>query len=354
MVEVLEGPRCDDGLGVMRVRARALSDGKAGWVTGKGNQGTPFLQETSKPCYYVAESVAMQDGFPSEGCNEVRTLKVDEVVEVIEGPRKEVVGNAIRARGKAASDGATGWFTVKSRQGDVLAQPGRSTYRCIQGIALTDGLNIKECKVIRKLDKAEVVLALEGPVDDVASGLTRIKAKVMKDNAEGWLTIKGNAGTSYAEESGKHYVVSRATPMQSSFASEGGTTVRTLAEEESIEILEGPREERSDPAVRVHCRAVADGRTGWLTLRGTNLRPWTPIYRCLNGTMMGDAISVSSAKQVRRIEPDEELELLEGPREEAEVGVMRLKARAAKDGAVGWVTISGNQGKPFLEPVAPA
>jgi len=51
-VEVLEGPKSDDSLGVMRIRAKALSDGQTGWITAKGNQGTPFLEECLKPCYY--------------------------------------------------------------------------------------------------------------------------------------------------------------------------------------------------------------------------------------------------------------------------------------------------------------
>lgn len=275
LLEVLEGPKGDETLGVTRVRARALSDGKTGWITGKGNQGTPFLEETSKPFYAVVEPVALQEGFPSEGSKELRVLKADEVIEVLEGPRKEVVGNAVRARGKAASDGATGWFTVKSRQGDVVSQPGKSTFRCTQGIALTDGPNIKECKVLRKLDKGEVVLALDDPVSDELAGVMRVKARALKDNMEGWLTTRGNAGSTYAEEAGRHYVVARTTPLQSTFASEG-KTMRVLAEGESIELLEGPREERSEPAVRLRGRAVADGSVGWVTLKNANLRPWTP------------------------------------------------------------------------------
>lgn len=352
VVEVLEGPKRDESLGLMRVRARALSDGKVGWITGKGNQGTPFLQETSKPSYFVVKALALQEGFASEESAGLRELQAHEVLEVLEGPRKEVVGNAVRARGKATSDGASGWFTVKSRQGETLAEPGKSIYRCTQSIAITDGLHIKECQVLRKVEKGEGLLMLEGPADDETAGVSRIRARAMKDGLEGWVTTKGNAGSTYAEESRRTLTILRSAPLQSGFASDGSATVRTLAEGEILEVLDGPREERCEPAVRLRCRAVADGRVGWVTLASDNLRPWSPVYRCVNGTVLGDALSVSASKPVRRLEPEEELELIEGPRHEADVSVLRIKCKATKDGAVGWATIAGNQGKPFLEPAA--
>merc|ERR1719506_1438329 len=109
-------------------------DGATGWITVKGNQGTAYLEETEKPCYFATETVPMQDGFQSEGCNELRALRPLEVIEVLEGPRKEAVGVAIRAKGKASADGAVGWFTLKSKQGATLAQPGQSCYTTTSAI----------------------------------------------------------------------------------------------------------------------------------------------------------------------------------------------------------------------------
>merc|ERR1719330_549290 len=126
---------------------------------------------------------------------------------MLEGPRREILGNAIRARGKATRDGATGWFTVKSKQGQSLVEPGKSTFTCTSGIALTNDMNIKDCKVLRKLDKGEVLMVVEGPIDDDAAGVTRIKVKASKDEMEGWVTTKGNAGSVYATESGRTYIV---------------------------------------------------------------------------------------------------------------------------------------------------
>jgi len=314
----------------------------------KGNQGTEFLEETGRPCYFATEAVPMQDGFISEGCKELRPLKPLEVIEVLEGPRKEAVGVAIRAKGKVSSDGAIGWFTLKNTQGVTLAEPGQSCYTIIAAVALTDNMDIKACKVMRKLAKGEALMVLEGPLEDTNAGVTRIKVVAKKDNKEGWVTTRGNAGSRYAEETGRFYTISRSTSLQKAFGSDS-ETVRMLAEKEALEILEGPSEERSEAAVRIRGRCVSDGTTGWVTLKGHNLELWEPHYRCVSGTVINDALEVSTAEALRRLEPGEILEVVDGPRIDTEVGVVRVQARAESDGVVGWVTLVGNQGTQFLE-----
>jgi len=353
VIEVVDGPKSDESLGVMRIRGRALADGKIGWITATGNHGTPFLQEISRPCLWAASEVVMRDGFASEEGSEVRVVKAHEVLELLEGPRAETLGNAMRARGKALSDGATGWFTVKNKVGVDYVQPGRSTYTCMSSIALTDGMDIKNCKVVRKLSKGEKLTVLEGPVSDDKAGVPRIKARAASDGAEGWVTVRGNAGSVYAEESGRQLVVCRATPLQSEFSSDDGEVVRMLADEEVIEVLEGPQEEESEAPMRIRARALDDGKVGWLTLREENLLPWSPNYRCASATAIHETLSIEGAATVRRLEAGEEVELLEGPRAEAGSGVLRLRGRATKDGAIGWMTIAESQGKTFLECIPP-
>jgi len=277
VVEILDGPKTDD-IGLSRVQARVVSDGLIGWLTVKGNHGTPFLVETSKPCYTVVEEVILEEDFSSESGAQIRTLDVNEVVEVLEGPRKETVGSALRAHGKASSDGAVGWFTVTSKQGNTCATPGNSCYTIRQAVALTDKLNIKECEVLRKLGKDEVMLLLEGPVKEEKAGVDRIRARSLTDSLEGWVTVKGNAGSAYAEETGKQYVITKGQPLQNSCQSDSATTLRTLGEQETLELLEPAREEKADAHMRMRCRTVSDGKKGWVTLRttkfGANLEPF--------------------------------------------------------------------------------
>jgi len=89
------------------------------------------------------------------------------------------------------------------------------------------------------------------------------------------------------------------------------------------------------------------------SIKGDNLKPWSPNYKCINSIAMQSALDVGTAEIVRKIDAGELVELLDGPVEEAEVGVMRIRCRAEKDGATGWMTISGNQGKAYLEVVKP-
>merc|ERR1712066_1160196 len=44
VLEALEDPQKDDGIGLMRVKCRAEKDGKEGYITLAGNQGTVYLE----------------------------------------------------------------------------------------------------------------------------------------------------------------------------------------------------------------------------------------------------------------------------------------------------------------------
>jgi len=72
-------------------------------------------------------------------------------------------------------------------------------------------------------------------------------------------------------------------------------------------------------------------------------------YKCVKATVLTEDIAIKS-KVERRLEMYEVLEVLEGPTKEEGVNVQRVKVQAVNDAAVGWATIAGNQGTPFLEP----
>jgi len=347
-VEIIEGPRRDDASGVVRFRIKSLSDGKEGWVTSKGNK-TVYMKACRKPRYFATRPVAMQDGFLKDGAKVLKALGTHEVIEVLEGPRKESAESSLRAQAKAA-DGTIGWFTFRSSQGEDAAQPGSKCYVIASVIALTDGVNIKSSKVLRKLEKGEILVCVEGPVEDDTPGCTRIKVVAKKDGKEGWVTSKGNGGTVYAEESGQVYVLSREVQLQGSFESDSAT-VKVLEQGASIELLKGPVQATPNAVIRVKGLVTSSGQQGWLTMEGDNLKPWGPRYRCVNSTAINDIIDVTSeeATTLRKLDVGETVELLEGPRLEASVGIMRLRGRADRDGSTGWISIAGNQGKPFLK-----
>mmetsp|Transcript_40294 Transcript_40294/g.72110 ORF Transcript_40294/g.72110 Transcript_40294/m.72110 type:complete len:432 (-) Transcript_40294:122-1417(-) len=62
-----------------------------------------------------------------------------------------------------------------------------------------------------------------------------------------------------------------------------------------------------------------------------------------------DSKGVKDSKSIRRLQEGEVVEALGPEQFEEEVELMRLKVKAMKDGAEGWVTISGNQGTVFLK-----
>jgi len=349
LVELLEGPNKDEKVGVMRIRGKSLTDGIEGWISLKGNQGTPFLEEVEKPFYSCQVEIALERDFKVEGEDGlVRNLKADEVLELIEGPRKQTFEPGLRVRGKAALDGAMGWFSVRDRAGTVFAEADGKYSSCTSSVAMTDNMDIKDCKVIRKLAAGELFTVEEGPIEEKEAGITRVKGKTMKDELDGWITIKGNAGTVYAEASTKHFCVLQDTPLTKKFSSSNsGEEVRVLAKGEAMQVLEGPKEESFPPETRFKGRALSDGALGWVTMTSKSVKSWTPFYKCKVVAPLHDQIGAEGATVVRQVEVAEVLELLEGPTQEGDE--LRMKARAEKDGAVGWITIKDAEGKRLFE-----
>lgn len=348
-LELVEGPK-GDHTGAQRVKGKALLDGATGWITVTGNQGTIFLKEVEKPYVMCVQSVELEEEFAAESPKLVRRLKEEEVLEVLEGPSKVKLGDVLRGKVKACTDAAAGWITIRDSAGSASAALASDVYSCTSVIAMTDGLNVKKCKPLRKLDPGEALTVLEGPTVDELSSMTRIRAKAARDGLEGWVTVQGNAGTIYAEKSSKHYVLSRAAPLHKHPKVSDPERVRDLSEGEVVELLDGPREERLDTTVRVKGRAISDGAVGWVTKKGHNLAPWSPWYECASAVPMYDARKVEGAKTLRRIEVSEVLEATDGPVEEVDGDstVMRLRGRAKKDGMEGWMSIRGPRGMQYL------
>jgi len=348
VLELLEGPKADDKLGISRIRGKSLVDNLEGWISLMGNQGTPFLTEVEKPFYTCLSEVILEREFKSEGADGVtRTVAADEVLELLEGPRKQTFEPALRVRGKAIADGAMGWFTARDRNGNVLAEADSKYYSCTSSVAMTDNMDIKDCKVLRKLVVGELFTVEEGPVEVKEAGVTRVKGRCLKDDLVGWITIKGNAGTQFAEASSKHFCVLSEVPLTKAFpTAKCGEEVRKLAKGEAMQVLEGPKEESFTPEVRVKVKAMSDGAVGWITQKKDVVKPWTPYYTCKVKAQLQESLAVEGATAVREIQVGERLELVEGPAHDGKV--LRVKARADKDGAVGWVTVKDSEGKRYF------
>merc|ERR1719161_894284 len=97
LLEALEEPKKHEESGIIRIKGRALLDGKVGWVSLTGNAGTAFLETCKKPYLACFGDAVLYAGSASEG-EEVRKLKPQEVLEVLEGPQPEKGGELIPSR----------------------------------------------------------------------------------------------------------------------------------------------------------------------------------------------------------------------------------------------------------------
>jgi len=131
-------------------------------------------------------------------------------------------------------------------------------------------------------------------------------------------------------------------------------TIRRLEVGEVLEALEGPAKEEGANVNRVRCLCVQDEATGWATIAGNQgtafLEPGGNIYSCVKETVLTDGLSVQDSKTIRRIGKGELIEVLEFTKKSDSLDIKRVKGKAKLDGAIGWITVCGNQGTCYLEP----
>jgi len=319
-----------------------------GWVTLRGNHGTSFLEECGKPYFCCNEDTILQTSLDS-GSAQVCCTQSGEVLEVMQGPQKESSVEFQRVRGIAGSDSRQGWVTLKDSSGNSNLELTKLIV-CRQSIAITANFDITEGKALRKLSVGEALEIVDGPQEDSVRGLTRVKAKSKTDGKEGWVTVRGNQGTCYAEETDKHYICIRETSLQKSFCTDS-PPLRTLEKGEVIEVNEGPKTETKEGNKRVKVRKLPDGTEGWFTLTSKNMQPWSAQYECDASTALTAEFNLKDSKTLRKLDAGERLEALAPPTLEKSAGMMRVRVRTVKDSLVGFSTVRGNQGTVFLRPV---
>lgn len=191
-----------------------MKDAEEVWVTVSGNRGLTFLKECDKPFYHLRRDAELRQEPDALTAAVVRQAKAGEIFEVLEGPRKIESRPVLRAKGKALKDGAVGFFDVRDGLGVERAAVA-DFHACVAQVAMTDDLDMKKGKVVRKLAVGEVFSILEGPVESGDSGsMLRVRGRALKDGQEGWITPRGNAGSVYTQESTKHYRMSKETPLE--------------------------------------------------------------------------------------------------------------------------------------------
>lgn len=347
--EVLEGPVDDAEAQVQRVRGKALKDATTGWVTIAGNQGTSYLKATAKPFMWVTNSVELTKESAANS-KPVRKLTQDEVLELLEGPREEVPKAELFLHGSVGKDGPDGWITLRSSDGSTSAALSNDIYVCKSAIAMTDSFDIKDCKVVRKVAAGEALRVIGGKKEDASIEITRLQFKAVKDGAEGWVTLKGNQGTIFAEASTSHYVVSKGCSIRAA-AARDAAEVGKLKKGDVFAAKAEPVEDTPATRLLMRARAMDDGASGWVSFElgvgRAPVRPWRPRYTCRVATDLTDGVDASSAS-MRKAKIGEVFEAIEGPTLDAKSG--RRRIRCAADGVVvGWATLRDSDGKILVE-----
>lgn len=178
----------------------------------------------------------------------------------------------------------------------------------------------------------------------------RLRGKAVQDGTEGWISLKGNAGTVYASLSTKHQKAVKDVAMHKTFKSTGAPEeIRIVKKGESLEIVEGPKAEKFETVVKAKGRLMGDGVVGWIPLSHDTMKPWAPTYKVLVAQPLHDKKGPKDAKEVRELELGETLDLLEGPVAvtEDDTTVLRMRGRSKKD-EVGWATIRDAEKKALL------
>jgi len=229
----------------------------------------------------------------------------------------------------------------------IHAETNQKMYTIKQSVALTDGQNITDCKVLRKLTEGELFQTEGEPVED--AGVFRVEGVAKKDDLKGWLTSKGNQGTVYAEVANKSFTVTKEVELQKAFKSVDVNTelVRMLEVGEELQVTEGPKDEKVPGDTRVKVRCLSDGAVGWMSRKQGFVKAWTPNYKVVENVTMHGSRAIEGATEVRELKKGDAVELLEGP--VAEGKALRIKCFTQTDRVVGWVTLTDGEGKRFLD-----
>jgi len=344
LFEIFEGPTQDAATQVMRVRGRALRDSAAGWVT------VQCLKATDKPFLCVSRPVKLHERF-DETSPAVKSLQVDEVLELMEGPREEVTTPEIHLRVKHCKDPMEGWITLQDGEGRQLASRSEGIYVCRATIAMTDVLDLKRCKVVHKVEIGEPLMVIDGQEKGDGAAIKRLKFRGLRHDKEGWVTLKGNQGTTYMESSQSHYKLTNGSQMRQEMAKDS-PILRKLEAGIVMEGLDSPQEVHPNPKMGIRMRSLEDGKVGWVSFfAGPSgpIRPWAPRYTCKAPVALTSALAAKDATAIRLSEVGEKFDAVEGPTRDKSTGLRRVRCATLEGVVLGWATLRGAEGEIFLE-----
>lgn len=147
----------------------------------------------------VVKETAMTSAMGIAGGKALRRLQPKEVVEVLKGPFKDDQMKVSRVFCKALKDDLEGWVSVEGNKKTIFMEQSTNCYKVIRKSCLTDSFEDAEANddKSKQLLQGTVLEVRESPKKDEASGLTRMKGRVVGRAASdgmGWVTTTNKQG----------------------------------------------------------------------------------------------------------------------------------------------------------------
>merc|ERR1712113_816087 len=198
VIEVVddEQQKADPDKEIKRMRFRAARDGKEGWVTLKGSQGTIFV-DVSPSHYVIDKDIVLYEDW-AKGSEEVRKLKAGEAFEALDPPKEVKQDSKIVLRTRALEDGTVGWLSF-SVGPHAPVKPWQAKYACKVAVALTPALASAEADGSSQAEPGQAFEAVEGPTVDASTGRRRIRCSTAASGVVGWATLRAKDGTPFLE-----------------------------------------------------------------------------------------------------------------------------------------------------------
>jgi len=210
---------------------------------------------------------------------------------------------------------------------------------------------------VKKL-KDEAEAAEKTKKDEAEAKVAKMKEDAKETGSKS--TFKGKKEVSKEEFNRivrMYYKVARQCVLSDNLLIEKSAQIRRMEVGEVLEVFKGPCIDTSVGVYRLLAKAIKDGTTGWATIAGnqgiTFLMPGGRIFTVKAAVALTvDRMDLDGTASglVRTLKEGEFLEVMEWAKtSQSALGVTRIQARAQIDGAVGWATVTGNDGTVLLE-----
>jgi len=185
----------DSTMDISRLKFRSPKDGKTGWVTLRGNQGTIFVEPSMS--HYVLSSDACMRLAPARGSAMVRELHKGETLEVLEPPKEDRPDPRILAKVRALEDADAGWVCWAKGSKRPPLRPWTSKYVCKSKTDISSTFEAGSGS-LKSAEPGEVLECLDGPFFVKETGVRRVML-VGHDGIVGWASLNGSDGSPLLE-----------------------------------------------------------------------------------------------------------------------------------------------------------